>query len=110
MADYEIIPIPDDAPEPEVIITSRQESVEYEITDAGKLVDRVDTSGPDMNALSKEEIAERVLRRKAMELHIIRRMLKDQTHKRIRAAEKKKQKSKNRKRNKLARQARKRNK
>jgi hypothetical protein len=107
-SNYTITPIPDETDS--IIVTPRTESVDYEITDSGKVVDVVpNTAGPDDNTLSKEEIAQRVLQRKANELAFIARVLKQNKRLAIRAAEQSKRKRTNRQKNKTARASRKRN-
>lgn len=106
MAAINITRLPDDET---VFVSPRTESVEYEITDAGKTVETIDTS-VQPEVLSREQIAQNVLMRKAHELHTIRRLLRKGKRDTIRAAEREKAKSKNRKKNKVARASRKKNK
>lgn len=113
MGDFTIRQIPDDEPDTVPITIAGTDPLVYTITDKGKTIGTINTSQQGLNdapVLSNHEIAERVLWRKARELSMIRRALKQEKANDIRTTERNKQKRKNRKKNKVARASRKRNK
>jgi len=77
-------------------------TVEYDVTDQGKTTETIPVR-------SKEEIAEEILKKRAEEFHAVARQIKLQTRHAMLGQERQARKTRNRKRNKMAKASRKRN-